>query len=230
MAVQETHSRQTGWRFVVLPVFLTAAAIATFFLQPWVELRVYCIAVVPAITVQAAGFAFELMQKRAYRANRTFNPVSLLSRAFVFGVLYIVLIGLLVTILPLTPNIRVVDPFPGREVSHIERVAGSLNEMPLNRDLWVEVLSPGVVSKRYFFSVAFQRNERIWESRSLVNIGGKPGSGDEGALYTLVLYFGDREVSQRLKELGGYDNGVDVKKVPPGLTKITEIDFRRKKP
>jgi len=212
-----------------------AAAVVAILRQPWVDLRLYSFAILPSITVQTMGFAFELMERRvvipmepALNGTGPNRIIPILLAAF-FGALYMGAVSVFVTIWPLTPNVHIVYPFRGAEVSRFEKIAGSFVQLPPDKDMWVEVSTQETDHNHYFSSVAIHRDEGTWETRGIVGFGREPGKGDEGQLYSLVVYLSPPELSQTLRGLGAdTGRGINQGAIPHGLTQLKEAEFRRK--
>jgi hypothetical protein len=187
------------------------------------------------------GFAFESIQSRVF-AERGDAPVArnqnwrVIPTAAVFGAFYMWSVSLLVMFWPVTPNVRIVYPLKGVEVSPREMIAGSFAQISPDRDLWVDVVTQEVdpvtrqlAHNHYFSSVVLHRNEGTWETRQKVGIGRESGKGDEGANYTVVLYLSDPEASRQLRNLGAdTGQGISERDVPHALTRLQESDFRRR--
>ena len=93
-----------------------------------------------------------------------------------------VVISLLVTAWPLTPNVRIVYPLRGAEVSQFEKIAGSFAQLPVEKDMWVNVVTDerdkdyNLCNNNYFSSIDVHRDEGTWETRDKVGFGRKPGA------------------------------------------------------
>ncbi len=112
-------------RLVALLGFLAAAAFVAILRKPWVDMRLYCFAVLPLVTVQTMGFAFEWIKSDVTGKGDAPVPRSWNARFSSIAVAAALgrctfLVSLLVVLWPVTPNIRIVYPLKSAEVSRFE--------------------------------------------------------------------------------------------------------------